>query len=372
VEKKAVTNPGKVRQRGRSTDSPAQWVLGAAKAFVDRVDRLVYPRLIVPAVALLPAPVAYGVALLRADLRYTIERRKYPKEIARCLELVFGNQLSLKDRNRIARDFYRNESCQKIDAMRLFGGGRALLNLVEVRGLDHLKAALANGKGAVLCSGHLWSTKNSFSLIGALGIPVTLVARWSYDPPNNPSPIRKLAYRLDNGNPITFHLHNPNIRRSDIFAAVQGANVVRRNEVLGTLIDGGVIKEDSSNPISVDFLNGKALLVPGPATIAQLTGAPLFVMIMRRSPDWRHQLLEITPIRTDADTLSIFKDCLSLIESSIRRYPGQWKGWSLGELAILGLVSPDRAGLGQYTSQKIGPQETVGSSQRTEILSQRQ
>src|SRR5208282_5301059 len=129
-------------------------------------------------------------------------KKKYPKEIVLCLELVFGDQLTPEERNSVARDFYRTESCQKIDAMRLLGNGGALLKLVEIRGLEHLKAALADEKGAILCSGHLASPKAAFSVIGALGFPVTLIARWSYDPDDNPSRIRKLIYRLDNGNPI--------------------------------------------------------------------------------------------------------------------------------------------------------------------------
>jgi len=309
--------------------------------------------------------VAYGVALLHADLKYTIEKKKYPKEIVRCLELVFGDQLTSEERNRAARDFYRTESCQKIDAMRLLGNGHALLKLVEIRGLEHLKSALADGKGVILCSGHLGSPKSAFSVIGALGFPVTLVARWSYDPKGNQGSIRRLIYRLDNGNPITCHLHQPSIDRgSNIFAASQAAMVVRRNEVLGILIDGGVIKEDTSSPISVDFLNGKALLVPGPVTIAQLTGASLLVMVMRRSPDWRHQVLEISPVQVDSDNTSTFRRCLAVVEAAIRRYPGQWRGWSLAELAILGLVSPEKNGLQRKDPSEIRTEDTMPANAR--------
>lgn len=342
------------RTRDSSAKFAIQWILGIPKALIDRIDRLVYPRFIVPSVALLPAPVAYGMAIVHADLKYAIEKKKYPKEIVRCLELVFGDQLSVDQRNRAARDLYRTESCEKIDAMRLLGNGRALLKLVEIHGLEHLKAALADGKGAIVCSGHIGSPKCCYSVIGALGFPVTLIARWSYDRQENQGRLSKLFYRLENGTPVTCHLRQPNINRgSNIFAAIQAAKVVKRNEVLGILIDGGVIKEDASTPISVDFLNGKALLVPGPATIAQLTDAPLLVMVMRRLTDWRHQVLEISPVIVDTDSVSTFRRCLAIVEAAIRRYPGQWKGWSLAELAILGLVSSETAGLQGQDLDKV-------------------
>jgi len=313
------------------------------KRFIDQADRLVYRRIILPSIALLPAPLAYGVAILHADLRYTIEKTKYPKEIARCLELILGDELSSRERNTASRDYYRTESCAKVDAMRLLGNGRSLLKLVEVRGLEYLKSALAKGKGAVVCSGHLGSPKIGFSVLGALGFPVTVVARWTYDS-DKKARLGKLFFRLDNAMPVTCHLQQPNINAgSNIFAGIQAANVVRRNEILGIMIDGGVIKGDTSAPITVDFLNGRATLVPGPVAIAQLTGAALLVMVMRRSRDWRHQVLEIFPVRTDSDNADTFRRCLAIIESAIRQYPGQWRGWSLGELVILGLVSSEVA-----------------------------
>src|SRR5208337_4989654 len=75
------------------------------------------------------------------------------------------------------------------------------------------------------------------------------------------------------------------------------------------------------------------------------TGAPLLVMVMRRSNDWRHQVLEISPMQSDADIMSTFKRCLATIEIVIHRYPALWKKWSLSELAAYGLVQPEAVGL---------------------------
>ena len=121
--------------------------------------------------------------------------------------------------------------------------------------------------------------------------------------------------------------------------------VVRRNEVLGILIDSGLIEGDTTSPISVDFLNGKVSLAAGPVVIAHETGAHLLAMLMWRSPDWRHQVLEISPVLVDADTVGTYRRCLAIIEAAIHRYPAQWRKWSLGELATLGLVRPEVLGI---------------------------
>ena len=95
------------------------------------------------------------------------------------------------------------------------------------------------------------------------------------------------------------------------------------------------------------------MLVSGPATIAQLTGAPLLAMVFIRSADWRHQVLEISPVPVGEDSEHAFRQCLAIIETAIRRFPGQWLGWSLIELAILGLVSPAMAGVRREDIDKI-------------------
>ena len=73
--------------------------------------------------------------------------------------------------------------------MRLRGRARALGKLVEIRGREHLDAALAAGKGAILCSAHFGSYDSAFSLLHASGFPVTSIGRWwwNYTPGVTPA-----------------------------------------------------------------------------------------------------------------------------------------------------------------------------------------
>lgn len=47
--------------------------------------------------------------------------------------------------------------CNIVDVMRLAWEGQALARLVEIRGREHLEMALAQGKGAIMCTAHFGS-----------------------------------------------------------------------------------------------------------------------------------------------------------------------------------------------------------------------
>ena len=312
-----------------------------------KVDRQTYRQLLAPMVAFLPAPIAYGVALLRSDIQFRLSGDQR-RQIKYSLELLFGDRYSPQQRDQIARDCIRNVSCQAIDAVRLLGNGGALLGRVEVHGREHLREALARGKGAVLCSAHFGSERSCFSLVGALGFRISIIVRRSIESGPRKDKLGKLLYRLRYDYPLSTHLHHPTIVRNsrNYGVAVQAVRVLKKNEFVGTMIDGEVWPGDPSKPMKFDFLNGKAILVPGATMIAQLTGAPVLVVLLRRSPDWRHLILEISPpIDVKGEPMTAFAQCLALVDSAIKRHPDQWTLYwhELVHLVRLGLVSHDLA-----------------------------
>jgi lauroyl/myristoyl acyltransferase len=305
-----------------------------------KLDEILYHKFVVPAVAFLPAPLAYGVAVVHADVLYSL-RDDLRRELEDRMQLVLGEQLTTIERKRASRNFVRIRSCERVDQVRLLGSGRALLGLVKVRGKEHIEAALARGKGAILCSAHFGSPTCCFSVLGAHRIPITLIARWSYPKDLESSPMRRFINRIANNVPFTSHLQGPNIERKHgrLAVAFQAATVLRKNEVVGVMIDSVLKPGDPSKPVTVDFLDHKAILVPGAVTIAQLTGAPLLIMMMRRDSDMRHQVLEISPpILIDKDTIVSYQRCLAVIDAAIRKYPAQWAGWDSPDLVRMGLI----------------------------------
>ena len=188
-----------------------------------------------------------------------------------CLEGVLGDQLSPQVRAHITRDFFRLRSCEPVDVTHLAGKGRALARLMEIRGLEHIEAALVAGKGAILAGAHFGSFDSCFSLIDAQGFPITVIGRWLY---RFGQPIERFFFQLLIQKPVEHHLHRPNIQpRWQFDTAFQAAAILRKNELIGICLDAPVLSADRRRAVSMDLLNKQALLLPGAITIAQLMGA---------------------------------------------------------------------------------------------------
>ena len=296
-------------------------------------EKLLYRLVIAPLAAFLPAPLAYGVARLRGDWLYRLDQTKR-KQIISNLEAVLGDQLSPVERVRVTREIFRRKSCQLIDDWRLAGRGRTLMRLVEIRGLEHIEAALAAGKGAVICCAHV-SSYSCFSLLGACGFPITAVGNWW------PNPIIRLLERLFRrviSKPR--HMRRPNIQpqKGQVEAAIRMAEILRANEVITVPIDVPVSHKDRAHAVPVDFLGRRILLLPGSVSIAKHTGSQVLVLLARRLPDWRHQIVEISPVPMDGDIATVFRRCVAMVEAPIRQNPALWTQWQEARVVDFGLL----------------------------------
>jgi KDO2-lipid IV(A) lauroyltransferase len=323
-----------------------------------RLELGFYYVIIVPLIAFLPAPIAYGIACLQGSVRFRLDKTKR-QYILQGLEGVLGDQMSPAERIRVTRDFFRISSCEAVDARRLSGKGTALTQLVEIRGLEHIEAALAAGKGAILCGAHFGSYVTCSSLIGAQGLPITLIGRTPTKLNKNRTLIERIIFHSFFLRPLQGHWQRPNIQpRGQLDSAIMAAKILRHNELIGVLIDPPVLVADRPRAVPVNFLNGQALLLPGVAEIAQLTGAPVLMTFMRRSKDWRHQVLEISPpISMDGDALTAFGRCLAVVEAAIRQNPEHWHYWGKYALMDLGLLPDEREPV--KTSPKAADERTL-------------
>jgi lauroyl/myristoyl acyltransferase len=118
------------------------------------------------------------------------------------------------------------------------------------------------------------------------------------------------------------------------------ATVLRANEVIAMAIDPPPLAADRPRATPIAFLGRQAMLLPGSVTLARLTGAPLLMFFLRRSADWRHQVLEISPpIPMEGDVVMAFGRCVAAAEAAILRDPAHWIYWSRSDdLVDLGLL----------------------------------
>jgi len=104
-------------------------------------------------VTLLPYRSAIGAGRLLGKLLFLLfgsRQKTVDTNLARCFP-----DKSPAERNRIKSECYCNMGVSLIEmAMCWWWSAQKLESLVEIRGLDHLDAALASGRGAILLTGH--------------------------------------------------------------------------------------------------------------------------------------------------------------------------------------------------------------------------
>jgi lauroyl/myristoyl acyltransferase len=311
-----------------------------------QAEVVAYYLAVAPLLALLPASLAYRAACWRGDWTFWSWPAKR-REVVRDLRQVLGAGLSPAEAERVARDVFRIRSCEVIDLMLLRGRARALGRLVEIRGREHLEAALAGGKGAMLCSAHFGSYLCAFSLLQAGGFPVTTIGRWWWNYPPGESSAERRIWSFVYARRVLRHRQRPNIEPwpGRLQVAAQAAAALRDNEVVTICSDAPPLDAERARTVEVPFLGRHARFLPGVVTLARLTGAPVLMVSVRRSADYRHQVLEILPpVPMDGETTTAFERCVTAMDAAITEKPAEWDFWfEPDDLARIGLLpaAPD-------------------------------
>jgi lauroyl/myristoyl acyltransferase len=334
-----------VRSESRSprmADNPAGELLRG-------VEGVAYWAVAAPVLARLPAALGYRIACWRGDFLFRCQAGKRT-ELERNVRLVLGNDLSPAAVQQVVRDWFRLLSCSTVDVKRLRHGARPLRQLVEIRGQEHLEAALAAGKGAILCSAHFGSHASGLSVLHASGFPVTHIGRWDHNYKYTfhhytvgLSSAKRWFWNLVYTRPVLRYRQRPNIEpwpgRPQV--AVLAAAALRANEVVSISIDAPPLDNEQARAVDVPFLGHRALLQPGVVTLAQLTGAPVLMGFLYRGADYRHQVWEISaPVPLEGETAAAFGRCAAEVSAAIRRSPAHWNLWHTVDVARLGLIEP--------------------------------
>jgi phosphatidylinositol dimannoside acyltransferase len=300
-----------------------------------------------PILARLPTALGYRLACWRGDLLFRCQAGKRAR-LAGNLRLVLGNELGAAATQRVTRDWFRFASCEAVDVKRLRRGARPLRRLVEIHGREHLEAALAAGKGAILCCGHFGSYDSGFSVLHASGFPLTIIGRRTQVYAAGRSSAERWFYELVYDRPLRRYRQRPIIEpwhgRPQV--AVLAAAALRANEVITISIDAPPLDGDRARAVEVPFLGRPVRLLPGVVTLAQVTGAPLLTGFLFRAADYRHQVWEISaPVPVEGETAMAFERCAAEVSAAIQRSPAHWDFWDSTEsLADLGLIGPPPEG----------------------------
>jgi KDO2-lipid IV(A) lauroyltransferase len=258
---------------------------------------------------------------------------KYRKRMEANVESALGERITdPAERSALLRRAWQNFALGVLDTMAsLHTPSERIVATITLEGEEHLKQALAKGKGVIALSAHL----GAFTLIGArlaaAGYSFSVVVKH----PNDARFARVMTgYRAQIGvNTISAKPRQE---------AVRGIlKALRKNGIVLVIAD-----EFKSGGVEVTFMGQKAAAPRGPASLALRTGAVTLPMFAPRAPDGSVALRigpEIAPARhedVEASVAATTRLFTSHIEAAVRRFPDQWN-W-------LGFPRPDRISRAEY------------------------
>jgi lauroyl/myristoyl acyltransferase len=183
-----------------------------------------------------------------------------------------------------------------------------LLKRMTADGLDHIDAALAKGRGAIMAVPHMGSWDMAGSYAGALGYPVSAVTERFPGSLNDAVVRTRQRYGLD---VIA-------LGRSAVRAIIQA---LEANRIVALLCD-----LEQGPGVTVRFFGRRAIVPGGPASIALKTGATLVPACQYATSPGRHHIHLDPPLTWPAGETKegLMQRVVSRFEDFIKKRPDQW------------------------------------------------
>lgn len=186
---------------------------------------------------------------------------------------------------------------------------RRLKGLAEIKGLDHLHAALAKGKGAILLSAHFVSLEIGLRLFSRV-MPCYMI----YRPNRNPL-LDRIIQRGRTRHPGEM------ISRDDARSLLRA---LKRNHPVWYPPD---MDHGSRNSVFADFFGEPAATVKATARYARISGAPVipFYFFQKRG-SLGYEIVLLPPLEDfpSGDELKDAQRVNAVLEAEIRKHPEQY------------------------------------------------
>jgi len=255
----------------------------------------------------LPLRASYWLADKISDLHF-IFSSKSRGNVVRSLHWVYNGKVV--DVRQEAREVYRNFGKYLADFLQLSSlSDRAILDRLEVQGLDHIQQAFQEKRGVIAVTAHFGNWE-----WGAVGLSLM-----GY-------PVHALALSHENHRVNQFFVNQRKEKgvhvipmRSSIWKVIHCLN---QNEMLLLVGD----RETSGNGIPVQFFGRPVYFPHGAAALSKRCGSPIVIGFMVRKPGGRFSLVFEPPIvpKKQQDLKTITQEVASRLEKTIRQYPTQW------------------------------------------------
>jgi KDO2-lipid IV(A) lauroyltransferase len=282
-------------KRPRSPAHPSYWPTWIALGILRAFEPLPFPVLVALGTLI-------GVVIVRLPLSFVrIARRN--------LELCLP-ELTVEERERLLRQHFRSIGIGIFEtAMSWWSSDERIRKLTRFEGSEHLEAALARGRGAILLSAHFTTLE-----IGARALCARVAASVMYRPTRNVV-LERFLMRLRGKQAKRA------IPRDDVRTLI---SALKANEPVWYAPDQSYRKKGAE---MVPFFNIPAATNTATSRLARMTGAAVLPYFPERLPGARGYRMVIQPMLENFPTEDQVADARrfnQLIEAQVRHVPAQY------------------------------------------------
>jgi lauroyl/myristoyl acyltransferase len=277
---------------------------------------------------------AIGALALAA---YTLSHEKR-RLIERNVALAFAGRVEPNETRRIAIGCFREFWQEMVDWVPSVGD-RLPAREIEIRGLEHLRQAVARGRGAILWESNGFSRRvQAKRTLHAHGVPLHQTHGETHlgvmsSPPGEGTWLRERlmrpAYQRRESALVAETLTIP--VHSGMASGRVYARRLRQNAILCMAGDGRIARKLHA----VEFLGQSVTFAPGAVKLAQLAGAPLLPMFWAPAADGPPALEIDPPIIPSSvgDGDAVVVDCLQrfadALAARVMRWPEAYRNWHM-------------------------------------------
>lgn len=262
--------------------------------------------------AVIPRSLAYALVSMLAGPTLVFYRR-HRHNAVRNMHRVLGPEADRLQVQRLVDRVFINYGKYMVDVLRLPRlTTKNIVSDMVVYGLAGVDQGLARGKGLIVVTAHIGNWDQAGATMAAMGYPVNAIAD-TLEPPRWNEEVQAIRRRL--------HVSTIPIESGP----KEMLRCLRRNEVLGILIDRPLVEEG----VEVRFFGAPTRVPAGAATLALRTGASIVTAIVVR--EGSHYVGLVSPLlipestgNLSADVVHLTQRFMTQLEDWIRVYPDQW------------------------------------------------
>ena len=246
------------------------------------------------------------------NLYYLLIKKQRERAVAQMMPAL---NVSEDEARKLVRASFVNLARNMLDILYMPNlNEKNLSRYVEIDHLERMRAALDEGHGVVVLTGHVGTWEWLSAAFTLNGMPVTAIAKLQ--------PNAEYSRALDDLR-ATIHVEIFNRGTNELRAA---GRALKDGKILGFLAD----HDAGPGGAFINFLGKTASTPMGPAVFSRRFNAPVVPAFIIRQPNGRHLVKIGEPMHfedtgdTDADLLRFTERMTKILEQVIRENPTQW------------------------------------------------